>query len=71
MAYAGLALVTDYDAGLEHDPTIEPVTQEQVFARFEQNLERLRAVLMRAAGVVAGSASTTTPRQAPTPLPAP
>jgi 5'-methylthioadenosine phosphorylase len=69
--YAGLALVTDYDAGLEHDPTIEPVTQEQVFARFEQNLERLRAVLMRAAGVVAGSASTTTPRQAPTPLPAP
>ncbi len=69
--YAGLALVTDYDAGLEHDPTIEPVSQEQVFARFEQNLERLRAVLMRAAGVVARSASTTTPRQAPTPLPAP
>jgi 5'-methylthioadenosine phosphorylase len=46
--YAGIALVTDYDAGLEDDPAVEPVTQEQVFAFFEQNIHRVRDVLFRA-----------------------
>ena len=36
--YAGLALVTDYDAGLEHDASVEPVSQERVFEMFEANL---------------------------------
>jgi 5'-methylthioadenosine phosphorylase len=46
--FAGLALVTDYDSGVEEDPDIEPVTQEQVFEFFEQNVERLRQLLVDA-----------------------
>jgi len=45
---AGVALVTDYDAGLEDDPTIPHVTMEQVFAFFESNVHRVRDVLFRA-----------------------
>ena len=30
MHYAGIALVTDYDTGVEHDAGIAPVSQEQV-----------------------------------------
>jgi 5'-methylthioadenosine phosphorylase len=36
--YAGIALVTDHDAGLDGIDGIEPVTQEEVFAVFEANL---------------------------------
>lgn len=46
--YGGIALVTDYDAGLEDDPSVPPVTQEQVFAFFEENIHRVRDVLFRA-----------------------
>ncbi|MCC6225973.1 MAG: MTAP family purine nucleoside phosphorylase [Microthrixaceae bacterium] len=46
--FAGLALVTDYDSGVEGDQSVAPVTQEAVFAFFEQNIERLRAVLVDA-----------------------
>jgi len=45
MHYAGIALVTDYDTGVVDDPGIEPVTQEQVFAFFEENLHRVRQLL--------------------------
>jgi 5'-methylthioadenosine phosphorylase len=41
--YAAVALVTDYDAGLDG---VEPVTQEQVFSFFEQNLVKVRELLM-------------------------
>jgi 5'-methylthioadenosine phosphorylase len=52
MRYCGLALVTDYDTGVE---TVErpvgggvaPVTQDEVFAMFEANLDRLRSLLVR------------------------
>lgn len=43
--YAGIALITDYDAGLEDDPGIDPVSHEQVLAVFEQHLGRMRDVL--------------------------
>jgi 5'-methylthioadenosine phosphorylase len=46
MHYGGIALVTDYDTGVDDDPSIEPVTQEQVFAFFEQNVERVRDLLL-------------------------
>jgi 5'-methylthioadenosine phosphorylase len=46
MHYAGIALVTDYDTGVADDPSIDPVTQEQVFAFFEANVHRVRALLM-------------------------
>ncbi|WP_245598516.1 MTAP family purine nucleoside phosphorylase [Glycomyces arizonensis] len=43
--FAGIALVTDYDAGLEGHPDVEPVTQEAVFAVFEANLGKVRELL--------------------------
>jgi 5'-methylthioadenosine phosphorylase len=46
LPFAGVALVTDYDAGLEDVPGIEAVTQEQVFAVFEQNVGRVRDLLL-------------------------
>jgi 5'-methylthioadenosine phosphorylase len=42
LPFCGVALVTDHDAGVDG---IEPVTQEAVFAVFEQNVERVRALL--------------------------
>jgi len=46
MHYAGIALVTDYDTGVEHDPSVAAVTQDHVFAFFEENLHRMRALLL-------------------------
>jgi len=46
--YAGVALVTDYDTGLEGMPGVEPVTQEQVFGFFEDNVHRVRDLLFTA-----------------------
>ena len=45
MHYAGIALVTDYDTGVEDDPGVEPVTMDQVFAVFDDNVDRVRALL--------------------------
>ncbi len=50
--YASIALITDYDAGLEDDPDVPAVTQEDVFAFFRQNLETVRKVLFRAIAAV-------------------
>jgi len=48
LCYANLSLVTDYDAGLEGMPDVEPVSAEAAFAVFRRNLDRLRALLFRA-----------------------
>jgi 5'-methylthioadenosine phosphorylase len=45
MCYVNIALVTDYDAGLDDDPTIPPVAHDAVLRVFAQNIERLRKVL--------------------------
>jgi 5'-methylthioadenosine phosphorylase len=45
MHYAAIALVTDYDTGVEDEPGIEAVTMEQVFAVFEANVARVRTLL--------------------------
>ncbi len=45
MCYCGIALVTDYDSGVDDDPDVEPVTMDQVFAFFEANVARVREVL--------------------------
>ncbi len=50
--YAAIALVTDYDVGLEGDPGIEPVTMDEVFAMLERNAEVVRKVLFRAIGLL-------------------
>ncbi len=46
--YASIALITDYDAGLEGDADVPAVTQDEVFAFFERNVEVVRNVLFRA-----------------------
>ncbi|THV29541.1 S-methyl-5'-thioadenosine phosphorylase [Glycomyces paridis] len=43
--FVGIALVTDYDAGLDEDPGIAPVTDAAVLAVFESNLHKLRRLL--------------------------
>lgn len=48
ICYATIALITDYDTGLEGMPGVEPVNQVEVFAFFEANVHRLRDVLFRA-----------------------
>jgi 5'-methylthioadenosine phosphorylase len=48
MPYAAIALITDYDVGLEGVPGIEPVTMDEVFAMLERNAEVVRKVLFRA-----------------------
>jgi 5'-methylthioadenosine phosphorylase len=45
ICYCGIALITDYDVGVDDDPDMEPVTQEQVFAFFDANLHRVRDLL--------------------------
>ncbi len=49
LRYAAIALITDFDAGLE-GLGIPAVTQEEVFAFFEANVETVRLVLFRALG---------------------
>ena len=45
MHYTGIALVTDYDTGVEDDPGVEPVTMDQVLAVMDANVDRVRALL--------------------------
>lgn len=45
MCFSGLALVTDYDAGVER---AEAVTMDAVFRMLAENIERVKAVLLRA-----------------------
>lgn len=47
LRYAAIAHITDFDAGLE-GTGVAVVTQEEVFAFFEQNVETVRRVLHRA-----------------------
>ncbi|HWJ97063.1 MAG TPA: hypothetical protein VNQ33_02820 [Acidimicrobiales bacterium] len=47
LRYAAIALITDFDAGLEGSG-IPAVTQEEVFGFFEANVETVRKVLFRA-----------------------
>ncbi len=46
ICYAAIALITDYDVGVEGED-ISPVTQAEVFAFVEANVEKVRDVLFR------------------------
>jgi 5'-methylthioadenosine phosphorylase len=48
MCYAGVALITDYDTGLEGVEGIEPVTMEQVFKMLARAVSRTRDLLFAA-----------------------
>jgi len=45
MCYANIALITDFDAGLEGQPGVEPVTNEAVIEVFNANNARVRKVI--------------------------
>lgn len=45
LCYINIALITDFDAGLEGNPEIAPVTHEDVLKVFQSNNERLRELL--------------------------
>lgn len=47
MCYLNISLITDYDAGLEGDPAVEPVSHEAVLKAFAANNERLKQLLLR------------------------
>jgi 5'-methylthioadenosine phosphorylase len=53
--YVSIALITDYDAGLEGAPGIEPVTMDEVFATLERNAAVVRDVLFRAVELLPAS----------------
>ena len=45
--YVNIALITDYDSGLEGHPDIEPVTEEAVYKFFNQNNHKVKEVLYK------------------------
>ena len=48
ICYAAIALITDYDTGVEAEAGVEPVTQAEVFGFFKSNLDRVRRLLFKA-----------------------
>ncbi|KKQ71344.1 MAG: methylthioadenosine phosphorylase, 5'-methylthioadenosine phosphorylase [Candidatus Peregrinibacteria bacterium GW2011_GWC2_39_14] len=48
MCYANIALITDYDAGLEGNKNIKPVTSAEVLRVFKQNNEKVKKVVIEA-----------------------
>ncbi len=47
LCYVNIALITDYDVGLEGHPEVKPVTHEDVLKVFTDNNERLRNLLFK------------------------
>ncbi len=48
ICYVNISLITDYDAGLEGNPEIKPVSSSDVIKIFQENNEKLRALLFKA-----------------------
>jgi 5'-methylthioadenosine phosphorylase len=48
MCYANIALITDYDAGLEGNKNIKPVTSTEVLRVFKENNEKVKKVIVEA-----------------------
>lgn len=46
ICYANIALVTDYDAGIEGNDEIKPVTEEEVLKVFKENNDKVRKVII-------------------------
>ncbi|HOR85740.1 MAG TPA: S-methyl-5'-thioadenosine phosphorylase [Bacillota bacterium] len=43
--YVNISLITDYDAGLEGNEEIKPVTEEEVYRVFSENNEKVKKVI--------------------------
>ena len=46
LCYLNISLATDYDAGLEGDPSVKPVSHEEVIKVFNSKMEGLRQLIM-------------------------
>jgi 5'-methylthioadenosine phosphorylase len=46
LCYLNISLVTDYDVGLEGDPSAKPVSQAEVVRVFDRNLGNLRSLVV-------------------------
>jgi 5'-methylthioadenosine phosphorylase len=57
MCYSGVALITDYDTGLEGVEGIQPVTMEAVLAVLAANVDRTRDLLFAAIPAIPAVAS--------------
>jgi 5'-methylthioadenosine phosphorylase len=67
LCYSALALVTDYDTGIQDDPTSVPVTMQSVLAVLADNVDRARSLLMDAIPLIpydrgCGCATSGSPR---------
>src|SRR3990170_512117 len=47
ICYVNISLITDYDVGVEGDPTVTSVTAAEVVRTFRENLNRLRDLIFR------------------------
>jgi 5'-methylthioadenosine phosphorylase len=45
LCYSAIALITDYDTGVEGEEGVVPVTQAEVFEFFQRNVDRVRGLL--------------------------
>ncbi len=45
ICYANISLVTDYDTGLKDDPTIRPVTIQEVLSVLNENNEKIKKLI--------------------------
>ena len=48
ICYVNISLITDYDAGLEGNPDVKPVTSQDIIKIFKENNEKLRELLFKA-----------------------
>lgn len=49
LCYLNVSVVTDYDAGLEGDPKVKPVSHHEVIKVFEKSTERLKGLILEIA----------------------
>ncbi|MDQ7848707.1 MAG: S-methyl-5'-thioadenosine phosphorylase [Armatimonadota bacterium] len=47
ICYVNISLITDYDVGVEGDPSVAPVTAAEVVRIFRENLVRLRELVLQ------------------------
>ncbi len=47
ICYVNISLITDYDVGVEGDPSVTPVTAAEVVRIFRENLVRLRELILQ------------------------
>ncbi len=67
MCYSGVALVTDYDVGLDGVDDIEPVSIEVVFRVLKENIDKVQRLLLRAVPSIPAEPSCRCAEGAPDP----